>query len=76
MSARTGTQWRWVSVVALASAFAADRDARRLRIGQSTFSLPSFPFAGCGVHGKGLSAAASAPGNTDDLRYGDGVLAG
>jgi hypothetical protein len=51
-----------------------DRGTDALSLGQNPFTIPKFPFFGCGLLGTGLDTLVSGSNNTISLNYVDGVV--
>jgi hypothetical protein len=52
-----------------------DRGTDKLSLGQNPFTIPKFPFFGCGLVGPGLNSLVSGANNTIALNFVDGVVA-
>ncbi len=51
-----------------------DRGTDEVKLSQPKFTVPNFPFFGCGLLGSGLNLLVSGPNNSITLDYVDGVV--
>jgi hypothetical protein len=51
-----------------------DRGTDALKLSQPKFTVPSFPFFGCGLLGPALTAMVSGKSNSINLNFVDGVI--
>ncbi len=51
-----------------------DRGTDEVKLSQPKFTVPNFPFFGCGLLGTGLNLLVSGPNNSIALDYVDGVV--